>query len=38
MDLTGAYRHGQDLSNWRGWARERIAGELSLPSSAGVSQ
>ena len=37
VDLTGAYRHGQDPVQLAQRARERIAGELSLPSSAGVA-
>ena len=37
VDLTGAYRHGQDPVQLAQQARERIAGELSLPSSAGVA-
>lgn len=37
VDLTGAYRHGQDPVQLAQRARERIARELSLPSSAGVA-
>jgi len=37
VDLTGAYRHGQDPVQLAQRVRERIAGELSLPSSAGVA-
>lgn len=37
VDLTGAYRHGQDPVQLAQRARERITRELSLPSSAGVA-
>lgn len=37
VDLTGAHRHGQDPVQLAQRARERIAEELSLPSSAGVA-
>ncbi|WP_314644578.1 DNA polymerase IV [Rothia mucilaginosa] len=37
VDLTGAYLHGQDPVALAQCARDRIAQELSLPSSAGVA-
>lgn len=37
VDLTGAYLHGQDPVALAQRARDRIAQELSLPSSAGVA-
>ena len=37
VDLTGAYLHGQDPVALAQSARDRIAQELSLPSSAGVA-
>lgn len=37
VDLTGAYLHGQDPVTLAQRARDRIAQELSLPSSAGVA-
>ena len=37
VDLTGAYLHGQDPVVLAQRARDRIAQELSLPSSAGVA-
>ena len=37
VDLTGAYLHGQDPVALAQHARDRIAQELSLPSSAGVA-